>query len=561
MLPRNDSHLARIASVSVLAVLAALLAVFLAAASVQAADAGWRASTRDGRPAVAALFGPSGELIECDSPGTPSSQIDPSTGEFIPSVRVDDDINPEHREPVVAWGDGGLIHAAYAERAVHWNPELIKYTRSTDGGRTWLAPAVRVNDTAPNAVYFPAIGVLDDGAIVLVWGELKFAPYNSEIRFSRSDDDGATWTLSKVIHPIDPTRDYYRPSILVVGGRIYVAFWYEFAYPNAQALLVYSDDRGETWSTPIVVSGVSFADDTSGPGLAWNESLELLGLIGATNDNRVLFTSSADQGLSWATPVQINDVASTSADSPDLAAMNGRFYAVWCDNRTSQYDCNIWFTSSTDGDIWGPNQRVNDIYTPGNQYEPHLQTDPLGGLHVCWIWNMPFEMNIDCYYTKSTDGGATWLEHSPRVNDVPYIVQPYVAWTTELLADETGAFVFWNDGRATRYYDNIYMSRDIDPTAVHEIALAGGTLSLAAFDQPGPAPRLRLVLARPGSVEVELCDALGRRLGRTAFEMARPGEQSLGLSALTSNVPGSGTYFVRARAGGENRTTRVLVVH
>ena len=513
-------------------------------------------------------FGTAGNLISRISPGVPSASIDPDVGAFLPNVRVDDDINPEHREPAVAWGPGGDIYCIYVERATHYNPEFVMFTRSLDGGATWLAPAIRVSDTVPNATFMPAIGVMSDGTITAVWGEMKFGPnYNDEIRFSRSEDGGMTWSPSLVVHPIQPTVEFLRPSLLVVGPRILVSYWTGVGYPNGRPTVVWSDDRGVTWSAPVTVGGLVGPYDGAAPCLAYNAERGTVGLVMPTSDEKVYFYTSANLGQTWSAGVQVNDTPAISVDYPDLVCYQGSDYIVWYDNRNEQYDCDIWFSRSADGVHFSPNVKVNDSLT-GNQYEPHIVIDAVGRVHVCWIWNIPFQMNIDLYYSVSSDGGTTWLTPCPRVNDVPYVVQPYCAWTSDLLADASGnAYAFWNDGRSTHYYDNVYSSRALDPAAVSDDVgrrvVAGGFFGLWQITgQPGPEPVLRLRLDRPvDGLRLEWIDAQGRRLGEVAGGALLAGDHQLGLCALAGGrAMRPGTYFLRLTGGGKAATQRIVVV-
>jgi hypothetical protein len=170
-----------------------------------------------------------------------------------------------------------------------------------------------------------------------------------------------------------------------------------------------------------------------------------------------MFAKSVDNGQTWSPPVRVDDGADSSANYPDLACGNGYFYVVWMGFRAS--DTDVFISWSDTGDSFGTNIRVNDNYS-GNQYEPHVSVDSAGLIHVCWIWNIPFQSNIDLFYTVSLDGGNTWLDPAPRVNDIPYVLQPYVTWTSDILADDiSNAYIFWNDGRDTDYYDNIYFAK------------------------------------------------------------------------------------------------------
>jgi hypothetical protein len=495
---------------------------------------------------------------------------------FGPNVRVDDDINVEHREPAVAWGPAGAIYATYCERATHWNPERVMFTVSHNAGTTWLAPAVLINDTAPNAVLAQAIGVMADGTIGVAWTEMKFSPYNYEIRFSRSIDGGTSWSPSVVVHPLNPSVDYSYPSLIIIGPRILISYWQETSYPNGLINVVHSDDAGLTWSTPVLVSTLVGTPELTAASLSYHAASDLVGLVMLSASDHIVFFTSPDHGETWAGGVQIDSGSFTSIGSPDVSYGAGFFNVVWNDNRSGQYDSNIWFGRSADGITFTPNVRVNDTFA-GNQYEPHINVDDAGNIHVCWIWNLPFQGNIDAYYSVSTDGGAIWLTTCPRVNEIPYVVQPYVSWTTDILADATGdAYVFWNDGRTSGYYDNVYMSTTGTPAAITcdgqggadgngsaaWTPFAGGRGCLRVTGQPGEAPILELRLTDSvGDVRIDLFDLNGRWLAPLATGPLATGAHALTLTSAGSVRPlASGAYFVRVTAPGGSAGRHVMII-
>ena len=394
--------------------------------------------------------------------GSGDSRPTPDRGreevDFLPSIRVDYDQNHEHREPAVAWGPAGELYAVYVARYSHYNPERVLISRSLDGGLTWQEP-VQINDTSPNAVMMPSMAVGEDGAVYAVWGEMKFAPYNNEIRFARSNDGGATWTPSAHVHPEAPGEDYYRPDLCMAGDRLLVAYFQAVAYPNGEPHIVSSDDHGLTWTPPVPILSNACPYDGAPPRLAYDPQSGWLGAVVATGSELILFTRSSDGGASWEMPVTVNDHPASSAGDPDLVSTAGRFHVVFADTRNGAHNTDIFHTSSPDGVVFTPSVQVNDAF-PGNQYEAHLHAGADGRLHAAWIWNEPFQSDVDLYYSRSDDAGETWLAESPRVNDVPHTVEPYVTWTCDLLGDSAGeAYVFWNDGRSSGYYDNLYFTR------------------------------------------------------------------------------------------------------
>ncbi len=487
--------------------------------------------------------------------------------EFTPNVRVDDGIHMAHKSPALTWGPAGEIYAVYTEQVTHFNPEVVVFTRSDDQGDTWSVPGVLVNDTQPNAVVFPAMDVMDDGTILAAWCEMKFAPYNYEVRFARSSDGGHTWSPSVVVHPLNPDADFVRPSLLVAGGRILIAYWAESGYPDGYPLLVTSDDGGTSWSPPMQIGTAPGTCAGSAPCLAYDPVTGLVGMLMASADEqRILFYGSEDLGTSWRAPVQVNDAAAMSTDYPDLAAAGGTFHAVWFDNRYGQYDCDVFASHSSNGISWTPSVKVNDALS-GNQYEPHVRADAQGNVHVCWMRNIPFGFEIDLYYSMSADNGASWLPASPRVNDVPSSIEPYVCWTSDLLCDGLGnAFIAWNDARTGRAYRHIFFSKSVDMSGVREGAgipqpVAGADLGVRVLGHPGPAPRLVLSVPRSTEeVELRLCDATGRVVGRSWLGSLGDGRHDMAWAEAFGGARlSSGAYFLLARTEAGTQARRVIL--
>jgi hypothetical protein len=383
-------------------------------------------------------------------------------------MQVDDGVSPEHREPVVTFDNNGNLLLTYIERVSHYNPEYIMFTRSSDKGMNWTMPATIVNDSSHNADIMPSIAQLSDGTIGVVWLALHFAPFNYEVYFSASTDGGSSFGPDVLVHPPDINTDFLRPWITAVGNTFYVGYIKEIATYTGHMAIVSSSDGGSTWSSPVIIN-TTHPIDTDGepPRIVHNPVLSELAVIWEYNDH-IWFCSSTDQGATWGSPVRITDNASVDTDYPEMAVdSQGRYVAVWGDFRDDWVD--VFIDTSIDGLTWGEDRRVNDTYTSGNQYEPHIAIDPNDAIHLTWDRNIPFDFNVDLYYTHSTDGGLTWHEPNPMVNDVPSALTPYVPWSSDLVADESGkAYIFWNDGRESDYYDHIYFTRtdNITPAPV-----------------------------------------------------------------------------------------------
>jgi hypothetical protein len=296
-------------------------------------------------------------------------------GQFLANLQVDDGVSPEHRMPVAALDINGDLILTYAERATHYNPEFIMFTRSSDGGLTWMMPATVVNDVSHNADIMPSIAQLSDGTIGVVWCAMNFSPFNYEVFFAASGDGGMSFGPSVVVHPPDPNTDFLRPWITAVGNTFYVSYIRETALYTGYIDVVTSTDGGGTWSSPVTVN-ITHPIDTDGeaPKIVQNNVLGELAVVWEYNDH-IWFSSSTDQGLTWLSPVRITDAGAVYSDYPEMVVdSQGRYIVVWDDFRDDWVD--VFIDTSVDGLTWGTDQRVNDPYVSGNQYEPHIAIDP-----------------------------------------------------------------------------------------------------------------------------------------------------------------------------------------
>lgn len=175
----------------------------------------------------------------------------------------------EGADPAVAVdpGTGDLLLAWVAGDSSNWH---VYFARSPDGGATWSAPARvtdRQHDVHPHGESSPRL-VAAAGVIALAWTNSVPAPGRkwpgSNIRFSRSTDGGRTWSRAvtlnddtaagpagHIFHGAAPSGD---SGIAVAwmderGGAAHVSHHAETPEePDATVYLAHSGDLGRTWS-------------------------------------------------------------------------------------------------------------------------------------------------------------------------------------------------------------------------------------------------------------------------------------------------------------------------
>ncbi|HEX2016740.1 MAG TPA: sialidase family protein, partial [Solirubrobacteraceae bacterium] len=233
------------------------------------------------------------------------------------------------REAVVA--DPGRPKTAYYVFVKRYGAEgesgFEMFSRTTDGGATWSAPAPIYTPPAGMLTDPTLLEVLPDGTLVNVLIVANLSPFLPSpapkiawtVIAQRSTDGGASWSGATTIASIDPfpamdpdTGKVVRAYPVIstthaANGTTYVA-WNDIpsATAGSKVLLAKSSDAGRTWSSPTTIE--------SSPGQAFLPSIAAGrdGTLGVTYDdtrnNRpgqgklltdVWFAQSRDGGASW----------------------------------------------------------------------------------------------------------------------------------------------------------------------------------------------------------------------------------------------------------------------
>jgi len=179
----------------------------------------------------------------------------------------------------VVYDDGtpdGVLYVSYEvwNNPVGRNGGRAFVSRSEDGGDTWTHHFVaNVNDLPsplPHGAFrdasYPVLDVGDDGTLHMVWSNWQGG--SADIVYTRSDDDGASWSRPVTISQETVKSDQFFAWIDSSGDFVHVGF-VDRQYTD-DALLdhsyVVSPDGGDTWSQTVRVSTASSPSNASGFG-------------------------------------------------------------------------------------------------------------------------------------------------------------------------------------------------------------------------------------------------------------------------------------------------------
>jgi len=112
--------------------------------------------------------------------------------QFGPDVRVSDTTGGFFGcvEPWIVAGPGDILYAVWASDYTSGFDFHIYFSRSTDLGNTW-SPGKRIDDSPEGGCLYPSLAVDASGNLYCAWLEIRTV--GDQIRFTRSTDGGMTW--------------------------------------------------------------------------------------------------------------------------------------------------------------------------------------------------------------------------------------------------------------------------------------------------------------------------------------------------------------------------------
>jgi hypothetical protein len=268
----------------------------------------------------------------------------------------------------------GNIYQVWSPFANVYNSIQQLFTRSTDGGTTWM-PAIDL----PHQPYWGTMDIGPNGEVYLLGTAFDIVPF----WLNRSSD--ATNRLST------PTFDV---SVLVDLGGPPAA---DVPSINPIGLL------GQAWVA---------VDRSSGPTRG-----NVYALCSVTNDPgnivNVMFSRSTDGGRTWSTPLRINDDSANQNAAHWFGTLavapNGRVDACWNDTRHSPDNSTseLYYSWSDDGGVtWAPNRPLSPPFNHSLGYPQQEKIGDYMGMvaleeGACIAYAATFNGEEDIYFVRA----------------------------------------------------------------------------------------------------------------------------------------------------------------
>ena len=155
---------------------------------------------------------------------------------------------------------------------------------------------------------------------------------------------------------------------------------------------------------------------------AWGVAVTSGGPADGAGDRRLVTATSSDAGATWSAPVDASAPGEQAREpSAPVVAPDGAVYVAWRNRDTGAAPSNVIVGKSADGGrTWARNVAgaVTGLGQGAGGGMPQLGVDrSSGALYLVYQETEPHG-DLDIFFQRSTDGGATWS--SPRrVNDDP----------------------------------------------------------------------------------------------------------------------------------------------
>ncbi len=261
--------------------------------------------------------------------------------------------------------------------------------------------------------------------------------------------DGKTWedgSFMGMHHPKD--QDKHWIGIDPKTDALYVT-WTEFdkynsknAKDNSRILFSKSTDEGATWSEAISINqfdGNCLDDDRTTEGAVPVAGLNGEVYVAWSYDNKIYFDYSKDSGKTWQDEdiLAVQQPSGWTFDIPDIGRANGlpilsidhsqskhrgTLYLNWTDQRNGENDTDVWLSKSTDkGLTWSKPKRVNDDPAGKQQFFTWMSVDAATG----YIYTVFYDRRnhddsqTDVYLAYSTDGGDTFTNQ--KISETPFL--------------------------------------------------------------------------------------------------------------------------------------------
>lgn len=240
----------------------------------------------------------------------------------------------------------------------------------------------------------PSIAIDNKNTIHVIWygSDLINQSNNRQIKYSRSEDGGASWIKWKnisIVEGYDSEDDYWQehPYILAGAGGELFAAWEGKDNENKRQQIKFSKstDGGETWSNWKNIK-ITPNNTQSRPTIVQDEAGRLhlfaYSSFGNKNDKQqIVYSWSDDKGENWKDWEQLSDPILDSRHITAATDLEGRIYLAWRSQNSLAASAIV--QRSLQNDSWSEIKKV--AFSERYQFFPSIGVGKAGKINITWM--------------------------------------------------------------------------------------------------------------------------------------------------------------------------------
>ena len=464
---------------------------------------------------------------------------------------------------------------------------------SVDGGYNWTVTTL---SSPTNGVWGDPVTIVDTAGNYFFF-HLSNPPSGSwidRIVCQRSMDEGVTWNDGSYMGLNgNKAQDKEWAVVDRTNNNMYVT-WTQFdsygsSNPDNVSSILFSKstDEGETWSSALKINEVDgdcidSDNTTEGAVPAVGPNGEIY--VSWAGPEGLVFDRSLDQGETWLDEdifiadfpggwdyniPGINRCNGLPITVCDLSGgqHNGNIYVNWTDQGNGTDDTDVWLAKSTDGgDTWSEPVRVNDDGPGKHQFFTWMSVDQVTGyLWFVWYDRRNYDdTNTDVYMAVSTDGGETFI-------NFPVSEEPFVPTSN----------VFFGDYNCVSSHDNVVRpiwtrlhngqlsvwTAIVDPDAV--ISVDVDEKDIIPYAEMGPnypnpfneTTVISFKLKQSGNISLKVYDLFGNEIAVLIDNDYRDFGKYTEYFDATRYKLASGVYYFALSGEGLNLKRKMLIIN
>jgi hypothetical protein len=296
---------------------------------------------------------------------------------------------------------GNALHLTWED--TRDNAAEVYYKRSLDNGVTWGSD-IKLSDLgAGNVEPEPRVGT--DGKTVLVFFSNE-TPAGERIFFVSSTDSGTNF--SQPTQLTDDSGDQSDAAVAFVGITVHLVYQDYFNNGDERVLYMSSQNAGLTWQHEVVLTDNPGAQDRYVAIAAAGNNVVVTWCRFFRNQEAIYVRSSVDSGTSWKPEIQASDYGPPSyLDFPDVASDGTEVHLVWV-SQGIQYS-----RSSDSGSTWSSPVPITNTTRQYLAPRLNLANSKVQLVVAAILTNgTPPSTQIDSevQYLTSSDGGQSWTK-------------------------------------------------------------------------------------------------------------------------------------------------------